>query len=158
MGKPFTPERLENIRRMRRARRLFRKQPLFAYDAMRKEYPAYTYDQFWDDLRYRRKPKRRKGRNPLVRYGRWGRMESLKARYGNTGNVEYALQALRLRRHMAKPYRVLAKVGGEILEYGLSPFIPISEIEKLVAELPKCKSESEADVLVERLATTIRTR
>ncbi|WP_289035014.1 hypothetical protein, partial [uncultured Flavobacterium sp.] len=69
MGKPFTPQRLANIRRMRKARRLYKKQPLFAYDILCKEYPDYTYDKFWDDLRYRRKPKRRKGKSALVRYG-----------------------------------------------------------------------------------------
>ncbi len=59
MGKPFTAERLESIRRMRKARRLFRKEPLFAYMLLSLEYVDYSYAQFLDDLRYRTKAKRK---------------------------------------------------------------------------------------------------
>lgn len=154
MGKPFTPERLANIRRIRKARRLYKKQPLFAYDILCKEYPDYTYDKFLDDLRYRRKPKRRKGKSPLVRYGRYRRMEQLNELYRSTADIEYGLQAQRLRKYMTKPYRVLVRVSGKVLEYGFSPLIRIEEIEHLTTKLPTCKTEKEADELVEHFRKT----
>jgi hypothetical protein len=151
MVKPFTPERLANIRRMRKARRLYGKQPLFAYSILCMDNPAYTYNNFLDDLRYRKPPKRRKGKSPLIRFGRYKRMERLIAQYSENLNTEYLLQAQHLRKHMTKPYRVLVKINGEILEYCFSPTIPIEDIERLTMALPACKTEKEADELVAHL-------
>ena len=149
MGKPFSPERLANIRRMRKARRLYKKQPVFAFAIMVAEYPEYTIEKFWDDLRYRRPPKKKKGKSSLVRYGRYRRMEQLNGQYLATGNLEYGLQAVRLRRNMTKPYRVLVRVSGQEIEYSFSPLIPIERIENLVRELSNCKDLAEADKLIE---------
>ncbi len=148
MGKPFTPERLANIRRMRKARRLFRKQPLFAYTLMVESYPGYCYLQFVDDLRLRRPRKRKKGKSPLVRYGRYNRMEELKAKYRNTGNIDYAIQAQKLRKHLTKPYRVQVRLYKQIIEYNFSPVVNIREIEQLVEKLSACENESQADIIV----------
>lgn len=154
MGKPFTPERLASVRRMRKARRLYKKQPLFAYEILCVEYPEYTYDSFWDDLRYRKKHKRRKGKSQLARYDRYRRMEKLNFRYGETGSVEYALQAQRLQKHMTKSYRVLAKIDNEIWEYSFSPLVRIEEIERLTVLLPKCRTVKEAEEMVEQFRKT----
>jgi hypothetical protein len=154
MGKPFTPERLASVRRMRKARRLYKKEPLFAYEMLCMEYPEYTYDNFWDDLRYRKKPKRRKGKCPLVRYGRYRRMEKLHNLYRETGNVAYALQAQRLQRRMTKPYRVLVRIGSEVWEYSFSPLVRMEEIESLTVLLPKCRTVKEAEEMVEQFRKT----
>lgn len=150
MGKPFTPERLARIRRMRKARRLYRAQPLFAFEMMQQQYPAYTYQDFCDDLRYRKKPKRRKGKSFLKRFGRYARMEQLNEMYHRTGNIAYAVQAQRLRKHMTKPYRILVRIDGDILEYGLSALVRIEEVERLTNLLPKCKTQQQADTLMEQ--------
>lgn len=155
MGKPFTPERLAAIRRMRRARRLYRQQPLFAYHILCGIYPGYSHEKFMEDLRYRRPPKHRRGRNSLTRYGRYARMEQLADRYQQTGNTEDALQAMRLRRNMTKPYRVMAKVGKVRLEYTFSPLVPIRHIEELVGRLAACRSEDEADSIVQDFRKTV---
>lgn len=149
MGKPFTPQRLENIRRMRRARRLYRKAPLFAYELMRGEYADYTFEKFCDDLRYRSRRKKKKGKSQLVRFGRYGRMEQLNEQYRQTGNADYALQAQKLLRNMTKPYRVMVRVSGETWEYTLSPLIRIDDIEKLVARLTECVTAEKAHASVE---------
>lgn len=148
MGKPFTPERLENIRRMRKARRLFKKQPLFAYATMLENYPNYTQHEFLDDLRLRKPRKKKKFKSPLLRYGRYYRMEEMKSKYMATGNIDFALQAQRLRRHLTKPYRVKVRIAHSTIEYGFSPLIQISDIELLVAKLAGCKDEKHADELV----------
>jgi hypothetical protein len=150
MGIPFTPERLLAIRRLRKARRLYKKQPLFAYGIMRNEYPDYTYEQFWDDLRYRKPRIKKKGKCPLFRYGRYFRMQKLIAMYRNTDEINFALQALRLARHMTKPYRVVTKIGGNISEYSLSPLIAIELVEKLTANLRDCTTEQETDEMVDK--------
>lgn len=150
MGKKFTPERLANIRRMRKARRTFKIQPLFAFETMRLDYPDYTQEQFWDDLRYRKKPRKKKGKSSLMRFGRYRRMEKLDELYRTTENIEYALQSQTLRRRMTKPYRVLVRIGGQSIEYSFSPLIQIENIERLVVELPACRTEQEADERVEQ--------
>lgn len=157
MGKPFSPERLASIRRMRKARRLFKKQPLFAYEILCSEYMDYTYEKFWDDLRYRTRPKRRKSKSPLVRFGRYRRMEKLNELFRVTANIDYGLQAQRLRRHMTKPYRVLVRIDGQILEYSFSPLIKIEEIERFTVELPKCRTAAQADEFVEQFRKGFRT-
>lgn len=149
MGKPFTPERLANIRRMRKARRLFKKQPLFAFDILCREYSDYTHERFVDDLTYRTKRKRKKKKSSLVRYGRYRRMEQLKTLYEQTGIVEYALQAQKLRRLMTRPYRVMVRVEKMRLEYSFSELIPIAQIEQLCKELAVCGTVKNADKLVE---------
>lgn len=148
MGKPFTPERLANTRRMRRVRRLYRQQPLFAYEMLCREYVGYSYGQFLDDLRYRTKPKRKEKKTTLTRYGRYRRMAELLERYRQTGELEFALQAQRLRKRMTKPYRVLVKISGESIEYGFEPTIAITEIERLTSDLKTCKSEKDADEMI----------
>lgn len=154
MGKPFTPERLANIRRMRKARRLYRKQPLFAYLLMLGSYPDYSYDDFLDDLRYRKPPKRRKSKSGLMRYGRYFKMVEFAQRYLQTRNAEDGLKARQLRERMTKPYRVMVKIEGYRLEYGFSPLIPLAQIEELVRELNTCTAETHADELVERFRKT----
>ena len=152
MGKPFSPERLENVRRMRKARRLYKKQPVFAFEILKREYPEYTHEQFWDDLRYRRRPKKKKGKSPLCRYGRYRRMQELGAQFEVTGKFEFAIQAMQLRKNMTKPYRVMVRVGGEVLEFELSAMIPIVRIECLVAELSKCQDAEQARQVVEEFS------
>ncbi len=149
MGKPFTLERLQNIRRIRRARRLHKQQPLFAYEVMRTDYPGYTFDLFLDDLRYRKPRKKRKGKSGLCRYGRFNRMHSLIIQYGWTGDVEFAIQAKKLRERITKPYRVLAHVGDKHIEQNFSALIPIERIEELVKKLSDCKSIEQTNKILD---------
>jgi hypothetical protein len=149
MGRPYTPERLEKMRRMRKARRLFKKQPIFAFAMMVEAYPGYTHEEFLDDLRYRRPPKKRKGKSGIQKFGRYRRMEELLSRYRQDGNIECALQAQRLRERMSKPYRVRVAVGRHNIEYRVSPLVPIANIENLVSDLARCRTEQEADRMVQ---------
>lgn len=150
MGKAFTPERLVSIRRMRKARRLYKQMPLFAFEILREEYPNYTREQFLDDLRYRTKAKRKKKKTTLTRYGRYARMVDLLHLYQQTGNNEYAIQAQRLRKRMTKPYRVRVKIGGQSWEYGVEATVPIHEVEQLTADLSTCTTIEQADEMMRR--------
>ncbi|MNJ95329.1 hypothetical protein D3C87_130390 [compost metagenome] len=85
MSKPFSPERLANIRRIRKARRLFKRSPLFAYCEMEKEFPGYTYTHFLDDLKIKKKKNAKtKIGSKLKRYGRFSEMTRLLELYKNT--------------------------------------------------------------------------
>lgn len=155
MGKPFTVERLENIRRMRKARRLFKQQPLFAYLIMLENYTAYTYEQFADDLRLRSKRKKRKGRSNLQRYGRYRRMMELIGLYNKTGNTDFAIQSFKLRARLTKPYRVQLKLKGVRLEYSFAATTPIHRIEELVNKLNECTQEEHTNKIVALFRETI---
>lgn len=61
----FSPERLQHIRRLRKARRLFKQQPLFAYNIMSGSYEDYSLSDFLEDLRYRKPRKKKKGKKFL---------------------------------------------------------------------------------------------
>lgn len=150
MGAKFSPERLAKVRRMRKARRLFKNAPLFAYVLMRKDYPNYTDAEFVDDLCRRSKRKPRKRKTPLERFGRYSRMQQLLRAYGNSGDVETLLAAARLRKRMTAPYRVMAQLGGKRWEFTFSPLVRLNEIEHLTASLAACTTETDILGLVER--------
>lgn len=158
MGKKFKPERLASIRRMRRARRLYKQQPVFAFEILSTEYADYTPEQFIDDLRYRSKPKPKKKKDALLRYGRYTKMMQCLELFRSTGITEYAIQAQRLRRNMTKPYRVLIKINGKHIEYGLDPLINIEDVERLVAKLRECKTETQADDMINQFRENSRMR
>lgn len=155
MGKPFTPERLENIRRMRKARRLFKQQPLFAFLIMLEHYPLYTYEKFVDDLRIRSKRKKRKGKSNLQRYGRYWRMMELIGLYNKTGNINFAIQSAKLRERLTKPYRVQLKLNDVRLEYRFAATTPIHRIEELVNKLNECTQEEHANKIVALFRETL---
>lgn len=148
-GQKFSEERLLNIRRLRRARYLTKKTPLFAFQIMQSEYEGYSYEQFLDDLRRRSKQKeKKKGRSPLVRYGRYQQMETALGSYHLTGDIEFAIEAQRLRKRMTKPYRILFRCGTETVEYSLSALIPIGSIARLTEQLKTVTNMQQADRLV----------
>lgn len=141
MGKPFSADRLAAIRRMRKARRLNKVQPLFAFDLLCSTYPGYTYEMFLEDLRRRSKPKKkRKGKSPLMRYGRYARMQKMKSEFLNTGEIKYALKAEQLRRKLTHPYRLQVQGAGENWEYTFSALIEIQQIESLALEVRQHKT------------------
>ncbi len=143
--KPFSPERLAHIRRLRKARRLFKTQPLFAFLLMKADYPGYTHTEFLDDLRRRSKKKHKAKKSPLCRYGRYLRIDKLMTRYRETGEDVLILQAMRLRANITRPYRVLVRLAGQYTEYFFSPLISIERIEKLNENFCACKTWEEVE-------------
>ncbi|WP_343606253.1 hypothetical protein [Fluviicola sp.] len=121
---------------------------MFAFELMKQEFSGYRYEQFLDDLRFRTPPRKRKGKSGLARFGRYGRMEQLRAQYLITGNLDFAIQAKRLRERMSKPYRVRFRQEGQVYEYHFSALIPIGRIEKLVTELAECQSLENAEKII----------
>lgn len=159
MGKPLTPDKLFALRRLRKARRVFKQQPVFAFAILCEEYKDYTHEQFLNDLRLRTKPKPKKiNKSPLMRYGRYYKMNQLLELYRTTGLIDYARQAQRLRSVITKPYRVLVKIEGQYVEYALDPMIAFKEVERLVNDLRDCKTEIEADKMIDHFRSMNRIR
>lgn len=135
---------------MRKARRLFKIAPLFAYQMMCQDYEQYTYPQFLDDLRRRTPKRKRKGKSPLVRFGRYSRINKLINEYQSTGNFDLLREADRLRGVITKPYRVLVKIKNRYKEYFFSALIPMCQIEELMMKINGCKTEEEVEKIVEQ--------
>lgn len=148
--KPFTPERLNHIRRLRKARRLWKQAPLLALQEMQIAYPDYTEAQFRDDLRIRRKPQSKKRvKSPLVRYGRHAQIPKLMAQYDATKDTEYVRQAMQLRKMITQPYRVLVKLDGRKVEFCYSPLTAYKTIVAWVEKIKTCQTWSAFEELHE---------
>lgn len=148
MGKPFSKERLLKIQRLRKARRLWAKEPLFAFFIMQELYKDYTYAEFMDDLRLRKPRKKKQGKSQRIKYGRYNRMNQLYTEYELTGNLNYAIEAEKLFRRLRKPYLLRVRINGIRIEYTFNACIPLKAIENLNQEIQNCASEAEVDAKV----------
>lgn len=148
MSKPFSHERLTKIRRLRKARRLFNKEPLFAYNQLIKEFPDYSYDQFLDDLRIRKKSKKKVIPKRLERYGRYSKVKELLIRYQQTDDTRFAIQAKQIMDQLRKPYRLQIVLNKQISEYCFHPYTPYSVVEQLSKQVKSCKTQEQIEKLV----------
>jgi len=87
--------------------------PLFAVEFMADEFPDYTLEQFENDLEGKKLPKKRKGKSPMHRQGRYLPMRKALADYRLTGEMKYLLEAKRLRERMFQPYQLEYRIGKE---------------------------------------------
>lgn len=145
----FSPERLLAIRRLRLARRLWKRLPLLAYHLLIEKYPDCSYEQFLADLvpRRKRKPIRNK-KNPLKRYGRYDKIQELLQQYDQTRNPQTILLADKLRRIITKPYQLKFSIAGKAIRFSLPADIPFNTIQDLVAE---CQAIADLDLIEQRI-------
>lgn len=144
----LNPEKLQALRRLRLARRLWKQFPLLAFDMVREKYPDYSYDQFLCDLKPRRKRKsHRHIKNPLKRFGRFEKIEQLLSLYTDSGDPKFYLQAQKLRMIITRPYRLEIKRDGKGWEFTFPPETPYRKIEQLSRDCQKCQSLDEAVAL-----------
>ncbi|MBO9681962.1 MAG: hypothetical protein J7502_04735 [Flavisolibacter sp.] len=149
MKRKLSPEKLSGLRRLRLARRLWKKEPLFAFDIIKQKYPDCTYEQFLNDLVRRTKPKPKKSKSGLQRFGRYNRMVECASKFKNYKDVDAGLEALKLRKYMTSHYRVLVWIGGKYKDYFFSPLISFRTIRDFHSKISLCKSEQEVEDLVE---------
>ena len=144
----FSEETLRRIRRMRKARRLFRYLPLFAFSMMLVEYHDYDYDTFIRDVTPRRRKKRKKvPKTPLARYGRFWEMRHLVRQYKESKEPVIGLKADLLRKNMTRPYRVLLQIGRECREHAYPATYSYSTIRDFAMKARQCRSWIEIDAL-----------
>jgi hypothetical protein len=145
----FTPERLIATRRVRAARRLFKRFPLFAHEMMQEKYPDYSYQDFLNDLpkkKIKRKSYRRV-KNPLRAYGRFFQIESMLSEYQATLDPLFVLKAQKLRDRITKPYEIVVRKAGVIIEYSIPAFVSYKAIEQLVSSFREARSIDEVQQL-----------
>jgi hypothetical protein len=148
MKRKLCPEALYSLRRLRLARRLWKKEPLFAFITLKEKYPDCTYEQFLSDLVRRSKPKAKKSKSGLQRYGRYHRMVECISKFKEYQDITAGLEALRLRKYMTAPHRLLVRIGKKHKDYFFDPLISFSSIQKLNEKICLCKSEQEVEDLV----------
>lgn len=100
-------------RRKRVAKRMALRFPLFAVEFTREEFPQYTQDQFQSDIEGKKLPKKRKGKSPLKRMGRYRAMRDAITEYRITGDIEHLRRAQQLRNRMFQPYEIDYRLGKE---------------------------------------------
>lgn len=100
-------------RRKRVAKRLAIRFPLFAVEFAREEFPNYTQELFEADLQGKKLPKKRKGKSPMKRQGRYQPMQQALSNYRQTGDQDFLIKAQRLRNRMFKPFLIEYRIGKE---------------------------------------------
>lgn len=143
----ISPEALFRLRRLRQARRLFKRAPLFAYHWMQQEYRDYSHQEFLTDLRPSN-TKKWSAKSTLIRYGRYFRMRELLREYFRSRDINVLHKAQLLRQRMTKPYQIRCRIDGVWLDYQLPATVAIATIEDLMVKLNSCHSEHQADEMV----------
>lgn len=155
-GAKLNPEQKAKRRRMNKARRLWKTEPLFAFVKMQECQQQYAFDSFVDDLRRRTKKKTpKKTKSPLPKYGRFSMLQEMLRLYEQTKDPKYGLRAIQLRRYMCKPYVVRYKQKGFVCDFYFDPVIPYGKIETIAKAIAKCKTEQEATHLAELFRSSI---
>lgn len=131
MSRILSEEAKLSIRRKRKAKRLFRDVPLFAFNLLNDEIGNYSYDQFSIDITYRKPRKKRKSRSPLVRYGRFKEIQKHLGNWYATKDPSYLLIAQQLRNRITQPYRMQIRVGQEFYEFTFDPTYSIDLIREI---------------------------
>lgn len=143
-GYKYSEEARASRRRKLRAKRLWKKLPMFAFQTLLQDNPDYTINQFSQDIIFRKKIKERKSKSNLERYGRYWKYRELLNLYLSTRNEEYYFAAKRLRDNMTKPYRVSIKYAGESgKEFSFDATIKYEAIQEIVRLSKTCKSIQE---------------
>jgi hypothetical protein len=155
-GIPFSRQRLFKIRRLRKARRLWRREPLFAYARLQQIYPNYTEMDFIDDLRRRKPKKKRFAKKFQSRYGRYDKIQSLLKEFDQTQDFKYVLLANKLKARIAKPYIIRVKKGKKIMEYSAPPETSYAQIERFVLQAHECPTFEQANALFGELLRCLK--
>lgn len=135
---------ISNRSRINKARRLYRRAPLFAFQELQAHLgECYSYDQFLDDLRLRSKPKPRVRKSGLIRYGRYRRMMEFVSKWRSSGDINSLIEAQKLRDRISKPYRLQVRYGQVVKEYHYPPEVPIFHLEEIIRLSYECRAHTE---------------
>ncbi|MBA4852046.1 hypothetical protein [Emticicia sp. BO119] len=154
-GYKFSEAAIQSRRRKLRAKRLWKKSPIFAYETLSKEIEGYSLLDFDKDIKSKTKPKTNKKKTTLERYGRYWEYRRVLALYNDTKNSDYYFAAKRLRDNMTKPYRFQVTFKGEKKEYSFeatTKYQTVVELQKLVKT---CESIQEFDQKLEAYISSL---
>ncbi|MGE7775180.1 hypothetical protein ACQKLP_10680 [Chitinophaga sp. NPDC101104] len=152
----LSPESLFKLRRLRKARFLWKKGPLMALATMQAQYPGYTQQMLIADLKPRsRKKVIPKTRSPLYKYGRYARMQQLIQLYHQTGDIQNLLEAQKLRKRLTAPYRVEVRTGNHVKEFYLPATTSYTTVVSLVAKINGSSSFETGCQIVEQFLSRV---
>lgn len=145
---PLSKESLEKLRRLRKARREQKNFPLFAFAEMQSEFCEYSEGDFAEDLRRRSKPKKKRAKkNPLLKFGRYRKIQALLVEFDRTHDFSLIERANKLRPLIRQYYRVKIRKGDHACEYFYAPECDYDKIAVLCNKMGKCATWEEVDAL-----------
>jgi hypothetical protein len=123
------------IRRKRKAKRLTKKEPLFAFQTMQQDLPDYNYTQYEQDLKTRKKKKKKpsKSNKYYIKYGRYTPYCDAISNYYATRDVTFLIQAQALKSKISQPYTIYFKLGKACVKQTFPPEYPYKLIQELAA-------------------------
>jgi hypothetical protein len=131
----------ENLKRQRRAKKEFKTAPLFAFYTMLKLYPGYSFEEYLQDI----KPKRKSKINipaAWAQYGRFGQIQKLIARYQVVGKNSLIKKAIQIKKEIREPYKISARTPSGDMQFSFSAKTPFEQIEKLLRKINACKTSA----------------
>jgi len=137
--------RRRKSRRIRVAKRLYKRFPLFTAEFMQEEFPGTTADQVAEIVskKTRKTKSYRKVKSGLARFGRYPLMQKALQDYKESGDVDKLKEAQRLRSNMTKDFQFKFRIGKEVKYFRLPAHASYS-IAKQIAAI-KCDSWEELD-------------
>lgn len=143
MPMAWSIEAVMKNRRKRKARRVWKQQPLFAFSLLAAEFPDYTPEAFIKDVRITNDKKSKFKKTSLARYGRYPVLMNLLAKWKRDRDVSIGLEILKLRRNMTKPYRLVVTFEKKQWCFEYPATYAVTTMEKLVTAADSAKNLEE---------------
>jgi hypothetical protein len=120
-------------RRRRVAKRQAKRFPLFAVEFMKDEFPNYDYETFVDDVRSGKAKKKKKGKSPMKRQGRYEMYRSAMSNYYLYKEVHYLEEAQKIRNRMYLPFIIEYRLKGEVWTYTFPSTTSMATIKSMAS-------------------------
>lgn len=140
-------------RRKRKARRLFKKWPIFAVEMMKREgYEDYNTDLLFEDLPIKKRSKKKEKKRKEKKNTKYRLLASLREEYRYKRDIQIAIRYNAVARSLHKPYTIRGKLKtGEKVETQVSNHTLIYYVKKIMKLIPYCSSPQELDRKVDIL-------
>jgi hypothetical protein len=108
-----------------------------------------TIEDYHAALKKLKPTKKRKGKSPLRRFGRFLKIENLVVQYHQSGDLKFLIEAQRLRINITKPYQVKIIFKGVIKIYSYAPTLSYALVVELFSLARQSKSFEEYETGVD---------
>ncbi len=122
---------------------------LFGWSFLKDIMPV-SEEEYHSVLSKLKKLKKRKGKSPLVRYGRYRQMEKYLTEYKQTGDLNFLIRANEVRNRLSKMYKLEMLYQGKKIVYSYSAIIDYKQILKIIELSKHVKSHEEYEAMVKK--------